>query len=58
MCTYAQVLPYEYSLAAQRMQVVEDQLTKTHYLLGSGFMAVDIMCGEVLTIAHVSDSWP
>ena len=36
------------------MQVVEEQLNKTHYLLGDDFTAADIMCGEVLTTAHVS----
>ena len=50
----SQVLPYEYELARQRMQTIENQLRRTHYLLGNDFTAVDIMCGEVLTIAEVS----
>ena len=51
-----QVLPYEFELAAERMQTIEHQLQKTHYLLGNDFTAVDIMCGEVLTIAEVHPS--
>lgn len=49
-----QVIPYEQEVAGQRMQVVEDQLSKTHYLLGDEFTAVDVVCGQVLTLAEVS----
>ena len=36
------------------MQVVEDQLSQAHYLLGDNFTAVDVVCGQVLTLAEVS----
>ena len=49
-----QVVPYELDVARQRLQVVEDQLFKTHYLLGDEFTAVDIMCGQILTLAEAS----
>lgn len=49
-----QVVPYEEEVAGQRMQVVEDHLSKAHYLLGEDFTAVDIVCGQVLTLAEVS----
>ena len=48
-----QVVPYEQEVAGQRMEVVEDQLNKAHYLLGDDFTAVDIVCGQVLTLAEV-----
>lgn len=51
-----QVVPYEEEVAGQRMQVVEDQLSKAHYLLGEDFTAVDIVCGQVLTLAEVSSN--
>ena len=47
-------MPYEEEVAGQRMQVVEDQLSKAHYILGKDFTAVDIVCGQVLTLAEVS----
>ncbi|KAL3158165.1 hypothetical protein ABBQ32_011757 [Trebouxia sp. C0010 RCD-2024] len=47
-----EVIPYEQEVAGQRMQVVEDQLSKTHYLLGDEFTAVDVVCGQVLTLAE------
>ena len=49
-----QVIPYKQELAGQRMQVVEDQLSKAHYVLGEEFSAVDVVCGQVLTLAEVS----
>lgn len=49
-----QVVPYEQEVAGQRMRVVEDQLSKAHYILGEEFSAVDIVCGQVLTLAEVS----
>lgn len=51
-----QVVPYEEEVAGQRMQVVEEQLSKAHYLLGDNFTAVDVVCGQVLTLAEVSCS--
>lgn len=36
------------------MQTVEDQLKKTHYLLGDEFSAADIVCGHVLMVADVT----
>ena len=49
-----QVVPYEEQVAGQRMQVVEDQLSKAHHLLGEDFTAADIVCGQVLTLAEAS----
>lgn len=46
-----EVIPYQYGRAAQPMQTVEDQLKKTHYLLGDEFSAADIVCGHVLMVA-------
>ena len=54
MTSLLQVVPYELDVARQRLQVVEDQLSKTHYLLGEEFTAVDIMCGQILTLAEAS----
>ena len=49
-----QIVPLEYDIACQRMQVIEDQLRQTPFLLGADFTAVDIVCGEVLVKASVS----
>lgn len=40
------------------MQTVEDQLKKTHYLLGDEFSAADIVCGHVLMVADVTSPSP
>ena len=49
-----QIVPLEYDIACQRMQVIEDQLRQTPFLLGADFTAVDIVCGEVLVKASIS----